>query len=364
MRTLEKLTIKNFRSIREQALHLGKLNVFIGGNGAGKSNLIKIFPFVRRIVHRELGLYTGTSGGADGILYFGRKMSPSLTIEMEFSEVDLLKGYRFELIPTEQDRFIFGEEAYWIHERDQYRTRTNERSLGSGHAESKLPMQSEDIPRHIVGDLLCYQLYHFHDTSSSAPIKQTGDITDNLALNSNGSNLAAFLYYLQQKHGEHLRTIEETVRQVAPFFGGFVLQPTKENTKKIRLQWRHRGSDELWGVDTLSDGTLRFICLCALLLQPKLPSIIILDEPELGLHPAAIVILAELLESASTSVQVLVATQSVTLLNRLTPAEVIVVEREDEATVMRPLSGEDQETWMEGYSLGELWEKNVFGARP
>ena len=364
MRTLEKLTIKNFKSIREQTLKLGRLNVFIGGNGAGKSNLIKIFPFVRRIILGELELHTGTSGGANGILHFGRKRSPSLMIEMEFGEHDLVKGYRFMLVPTEKDRFVFGEEAYWIHERDQYRARPFERHLGSGYVESKMSTQLEDIPRHIVKDLLCYRLYHFHDTSSSADLKQTWNINDNQVFNSNGSNLAAFLYYLQQNQPDHLRGIEEIVRQVAPYFGGFVLQPTRENTQKIRLEWRHRGSDELWAADTLSDGTLRFICLCTLLLQPTLPAIIILDEPELGLHPAAIVILAALLESASVRAQVLVATQSVTLLNQLTPSEVVTVERENEATVLHPLAEIDQQSWVEGYSLGELWEKNILGARP
>lgn len=170
-----------------------------------------------------------------------------MTIEMEFGEADLLKGYRFKLVPTDQDRFVFSEELYWIHERECYGSKPFERSLGSGHVESKMPIQTEDIPRHIVKDLLCYRVYHFHDTSSSSALKQTSDINDNQGFNSNGSNLAAFLYYLQQNQPEHLRTIEETVRQIASYFGGFILQPTRENVQKIRLEWRHRGSDELWG---------------------------------------------------------------------------------------------------------------------
>ena len=215
MRTLEKLTIKNFKSICDQTVELRPLTAFIGANGSGKSNLISVFPFVRRLVEKELQLYTGVSGGANRVLHFGRKRSPSMSMEMEFGEADMVKGYRFVLVPTEEDRFVFGDEAYWVREREQYSQTPPVKSLGAGHKESKIGTSEGDAVKHVVNDLLSYRLYHFHDTSSSAGLKQTSEITDNHALKSNGSNLASFLYLLKQTSPENLRTIEENVRQVA-----------------------------------------------------------------------------------------------------------------------------------------------------
>lgn len=364
MRNLEKLVIKNFKSIREQTLHLGSLNVFIGANGSGKSNLVEIFPFVRRLVEGQLQLRTGVAGGADRLLFFGRKRSQGLSVEIEFAEGEIRNGYRFLLVPTAEDRFVFGQEVYWFQDRKTYKERPFIQDLGAGHAESKLRAAADRISAYVLADLASYRLYHFHDTSSEAKVKQTCDVADNQLLRADASNLAAYLYVLQERNPEHFRNIEDTIRQVAPFLAGFQLRPTRENPDKIRLEWRHRGSDDYLNGSALSDGTLRFICLVTLLLQPELPRLILLDEPELGLHPAAIVVLAGLLRSAATRTQILLATQSVTLLNQFNPEQVMVVDREEEATVFRPLTQMDQSAWLDGYALGELWEMNFLGGRP
>jgi predicted ATPase len=104
--------------------------------------------------------------------------------------------------------------------------------------------------------------------------------------------------------------------------------------------------------------------LATLLLQPELPAVVLLDEPELGLHPAAITLLADLLSSASNRTQVMVATQSVTLVNQFDPEQVWAVDRADSQSVFRHLGGSDMSAWLDDYALGELWEKNVLGARP
>jgi predicted ATPase len=195
-------------------------------------------------------------------------------------------------------------------------------------------------------------------------VKQTGDVDDNRRLNTDASNLAAFLHRLQQKSPGHFQNIEDTIRQIAPFFEGFQLKPSELNPDKIRLEWREKGSETYFNAHALSDGTLRFMCLATLLLQPLMPNVILLDEPELGLHPAAISLLADLLESAAQRTQILVATQSVTLVNQFTPASVWVVEREERASVFKHLESADMSAWLEDYSLGDLWEKNILGGRP
>jgi predicted ATPase len=183
-------------------------------------------------------------------------------------------------------------------------------------------------------------------------------------LRADGSNLAAILYWMKSKYADHYQNIVDGVRLVAPFFDDFILEPSHENGEMIRLEWEERGSDNYFNAAALSDGTLRFMCLATLLLQPSLPSIVLLDEPELGLHPYAITILAELLRGASTKTQVIVSTQSVTLVNQFEPQDVIVVEREGGQSVFKHVEAEQMDKWLDDYGLGDLWEKNVLGGRP
>ncbi len=363
MRTLEKLTVRNFKSIREQVLRLERLNVFIGGNGSGKSNLIEVFRFLREIVDQNLGRYTAKKGGADALLHFGRKASSTMKIRLEFGEGDTSNAYDVTLTGTPADELIVAHEASYYHERRKY-SKPYDNPISSGGKESKLKNDGHISARQVTRDLENYRVYHFHDTSDSAPMRGVSDVDDNRFLRAQAENLPAFLYWLQEKHPDHLANIQETVRQIAPFFDRFRLAPLKLNPSKIRLEWQERGTDAYFNASALSDGTLRFICLATLLLQPTLPSLVLLDEPELGLHPAAITLLAALLDSASTRTQVIIATQSVTLVNQFEPSKVWTVDREVHESVFRHLSEDQMKGWLDDYALGELWEKNVLGARP
>jgi predicted ATPase len=333
MRTLETLTIRNFKSIRDQTLKLGPLNVFIGGNGSGKSNLIEVFRLLRAIVDEKLAEYTAIKGGADTLLYFGRKQSASMMINVTFADLETSDGYIVYLVGTQNDGLAIGTEPAFEGEKRK-------------------------------ADMESFRVYHFHDTSDTAAMKGTSDVDDNRFLRPQAENLAAFLYWLQEMRPEYMANIQDAIRQIAPFFDEFVLAPSRLNPSKIRLEWREKGSDMYFNASSLSDGTLRFICLATLLLQPDLPPLILLDEPELGLHPAAVTLLASLLSSASTRTQILVATQSVTLVNQFEPEQVWAVDREDRQSVFRHLSRADMSGWLDDYALGELWEKNVLGARP
>lgn len=366
MRKLDRIQVENFKSIRSLDLALNALNVFIGANGSGKSNFIGIFKFLNKIINKQLQVYTGESGGADALLHYGRKRSNQLSVKLSFA--DRTNGYDFVLGPTAEDRFIFLEEYVWFHDRSRYEHPYRE-SLGSGHSEAKLPDYAEGrvsrVPQYVIADLKRWKLYHFHDTSDSAKVKQTADISDGILLHPDAGNLAAFLYRLRATHPQHYRTIVDTIRLVAPFFEDFHLEPSPSNQQKIMLEWKEVGSDKYFNASSLSDGTLRFMCLTTLLLQPQLPSVVILDEPELGLHPYAIAILADLLRSAAEQTQVVVATQSVTLVNQFQPSQVLVVERTDDGqSVFRHLQEADMRDWIDEFGLGDLWEKNIIGGRP
>ena len=361
MRTLEKLTIKNFKSIREQTLALGRLNVFIGGNGAGKSNLIEAFRFLREIVNQNLAGYTGMKGGADTLLYFGRKKSPEMSFRLEFGDADLANAYLVRLRGTAEDTLLITEDTELWHVR---MTQPPSMTISASEKESKLKTLDHPFAREALKNLESYRVYHFHDTSDTAAVKRTGNVDDNRVLRPQADNLAAFLYWMQQKQPDHFANIQDTLRQIAPFFQEFRLAPSKLNESRIRLEWKEKGSDAYFNASSFSDGTLRFLCLATVLLQPQLPTLLLLDEPELGLHPAAVTLLADMLSSAATRTQVIVATQSVTLVNQFEPESVWAVDRADQQSVFRHLSEQDMTAWLDDYGLGELWEKNILGARP
>ncbi|MGI9056534.1 MAG: AAA family ATPase [Pyrinomonadaceae bacterium] len=210
-----------------------------------------------------------------------------------------------------------------------------------------------------------FRVYHFLDTGRNSPLKSINNLDDNDFLREDGKNLAAFLYYLQEKHPKGLKNIQNQIRSVSPFFDFFYLSPRKLDERQIRLRWFEKGSDDYFDAFNLSDGTLRFMALATLLLQPDLPKTIIIDEPELGLHPFAINKLAAMMkQAADKGSQVIVSTQSVGLIDNFEPEDIITVDREDDQSVFRRLDSDELKDWLEDYTLGELWNKNVIGARP
>ena len=362
MNTLDHIEIRNFKSIHSLNIDLKSLNIFIGANGAGKSNFVGVFKFLNHVIKGNLQNYTAASGGANSILYFGRKTSEEMSFKLSFGNG--VNGYECNLSLTPEDNFYFSNENTWYH--DKRYPRPYDENMGSGHLESKIPDSNNRVPLHVLDHLGSWRLYHFHDTSESDKVKQTCNIADNNILQPDSRNLAAFLYLLKKKHPDHFENIQDAVRLVAPFFDRFNLHPSQLNEDKIRLEWKEKGSDDYFNASALSDGTLRFMCLATLLLQPEsiLPSVILLDEPELGLHPYAIAILAGLLKSSSQNAQVIVATQSVTLVNQFEPEDIVVVDRKNNQSVFCNLAKPDINGWMEDYGLGDLWEKNGFGGRP
>jgi len=343
MHRLDRIQIAGFKSIRDQTLDLRALNVLIGANGAGKSNFIQVFRLLHEITAGNLQLFVARSGGVDRLLHFGSKATEEILLHIDFGASD----YLCKLVPTEDSSLVFKEERF---SGPQGQARE-----ASGHRETRILR---------IGEAISWTTYHFHDTSSSARVKQISDLADNVTLRTDAGNLPAFLYRLRETDQGTFRNIEETIRLVAPFFGAFDLRPDRLNPNKIRLEWREKGADNYFDANALSDGTLRFVCLATLLLQPAPPPTILIDEPELGLHPYAIAVLADLLRAAAERTQVIVSTQSVTLVNQLSPEDVIVVDREGGESIFRRPSSADLESWLDGYSLGELWEKNVLGGRP
>lgn len=353
---LESVVVEGFTSIRSAALTLQDLNVLVGANGAGKSNFIRALSLLGRIVDGELGLFAGLSGGANALLSIDPTAPRRIRLEVESA----VGRYMAELVPAAGDALIFADEAVLV------RATGVLTSLGRGHRETALTSADPIwVPgaEPIVEALRGCRVFHFHDTSRNAPVKQQGYIADNRSLHPDGGNLAAVMLRLRDSDRPRYQRVVRTIKQVAPFFRDFVLE-SELSPDRVRLRWQQEGSDTVLPADALSDGTLRFICLTALLGQPELPGLIMLDEPELGLHPFAIVQLAGMLRAASQDNQVLLATQSVTLMNQFELDDLIVVERQDGASVFDRPDPDRLGEWLADYSLGELWEKNLLGGRP
>lgn len=367
MSKLGRLRIEGFRSIRATSLEMRDLNVLIGANGAGKSNLISFFKLMNELMAGRLQQHIGETGRATANLHFGPKVTPQMEAELEFEVENGTDTYQMRLFHATGDSLVFAEENLRFHQRSYQSPRVV--PLGAGHQESKIgDKAAEGEPtakalRHLLNHC---RVYHFHDTSPTARVRNYCYVGDNRWLMPDAANLAAILYKLKSQKETVYRRIVATIRQVAPYFDDFDLEPTGPNGRDIILNWRHRKSDLVFGPHQLSDGTLRAICLISLLLQPEddLPYLIVVDEPELGLHPFALNVVASLFQAVSHHTQVLVSTQSSTFLDSFDADDIVVVERDGEASRFERPNAEKLNDWLEDYSLGEVWEKNIIGGGP
>jgi len=358
---LDKLTIKGFKSIKSlEEFELTNLNILIGGNGAGKSNFVDFFRMISAMMKQD-GLKEFIAGNCDSYLYGGTKQTKNLSIELIFGQ----NGYDFELAPTEDGFFLINNEQR------HFFPRGTTRNLGSGNFNPQLIIDKNSSGFNgphgaswYAYEAICsWKIYHFHDTTKEAGIRRYHDIGHNEVLFGDGANIARFLFRLMFNDNAIYQEIVDAVRLVSPFFDDFALKP--DNQEKIRLNWRQKGMhDYPMRPNQLSDGSIRFICLATALLQPEPPATIIIDEPELGLHPSAISILAELIRNTAKRTQLIIATQSPALIDNFAVENVIVVNRKEDATTFERLKEKDFTSWLENYSVGELWSKNVISGGP
>ena len=390
---LEKISISGFKSIKSlNDFELKPINILIGANGAGKSNFIDFFRMLRAMLefkiaelnnNPSLSAYIEDKGGMTNLLFNGPK-TKTIATELIFNKGK--NGYRFKLDITSSAGFLINDEAcyyegaqpgkeWWI--------------LGGGYTRPQLLQEQhsktyETRYNYIYDTIKSWQIYHFHDTSRLSGVRMPCDITDNKYFHFDASNIAAFLYSLKegdygayvapslnkpserklipsQKAKDSYEQIVEAIKIIAPYFEDFILIPPKEDEKNnlIKLQWKQKGSDIDMQSYHLSDGTLRFICLATALLQPNPPQLLLIDEPELGLHPEALSLLSELIHLCSEHTQIIASTQSPAFADLFTPEEIVTVRRKDGGTVFERLNADTLNAWLNNFSIGQLWRKNV-----
>ena len=370
---LESVSVRGFRSLADVELSdLGDVTVLIGANGSGKSNVIRFFEMLSWMLRSQnLEQFIALQGGADDQLFMGNKVTPRMEADIRLATPDGVNEYSFALSYGAPDRFVFTEERLRF-SRDDTGGQAPWQSVGSGHTEAKIHSAAQGglpdvnpttarVIRRLLQDCGTFQ---FHDTSARSSMKQRWDVSDNRSLRSDGGNLAAVLIRLQDDYPDRFEWVQENVRRALPSFDHFVLE---EEHGRIFLRWCGTTSDKTFGAHLTSDGSLRFFALVTLLNLPSemLPSVALIDEPELRLHPAAVTLVGSMIDSLATQCQVIVATQSPQLVNCFGLDEIVVMELEDSRTVACRKSRNEYEQWLdEDYATGELWQMNLLGGRP
>lgn len=346
---MDYIEIKGYKSIKEQKVDFKDINILIGSNGSGKSNFISFFEFLNRLYNRNLQEYISLRGGEDKILFEGKDVTDRIYFNVEFNGG--VNGYSATLKAGEE-KLVFTDERL-IYNRD------GGRDISAYSTEARIKTTDNFRAKYVIQYLNGFRKYHFHDTGAKSPFTLMSHIENDIYfLYEKGENLAAFLYNIQKENPKVYLRIISTIQSVAPYFSDFFFQPNKENY--IRLQWKDKFSNVIYGVNDLSDGTIRFIALATLFMQPELPQTIIIDEPELGLHPAAISKLAGLIKSvASKQCQVILATQSTDLISHFEPEDIITVDRINGESVFRRLDSESLSVWLDEYTVDDLWKRNI-----
>ena len=371
---IESLRIRGFRSLADVDLsNLRNANVLIGPNGSGKSNFIRFFEMLSWMLRsRRLAEFIGLQGGADDQLYRGNRVTPRMEAELALRTEAGRNDYRFALAHAHPDRFVFTDEAFRFSSAG-FPADAPWQHAPSGQAEAAIvdvaqgpPSQGVNVTtaRVIVHLLRNCSVYQFHDTSDTSNFKKQWDVEDNNYLRTHGGNLAPVLHRLEQEDVRRFESICRQVRRVLPVFDRFQVD---ESYGKVSLRWKAVGTDKTFGAHLTSDGSLRFFALVTLLNLPPemLPNVLLLDEPELGLHPAAVALIGGMIKSLAVDRQIIAATQSPLLVDAFDLDEILVLDLEDGRTTFTRPDAAGYGRWLEeGFMPGEMWQKNLIGGRP
>lgn len=354
---MDRIIIKGYKSFKEISFTLGKINLLIGSNGAGKSNFLSLFELLGRTFNQGLEQYVAIKGGVDKFLHQGRKVTSIIETQI----IQERNSYKLSLIEADGKLLVQNEQLGY-----RYADSWDFETIATFVPETKIKtysgMKRGDYVREYLGQI---RKFHFHDTGNRSPFASECHVrNDAQTLYEHGENLAPILFRIQQENPLVYRRIVQVIQSVAPYFLDFYFNPSPAET--LRLLWQDKYSTMIYGPNDFSDGTIRFIALVVLFMQPWLPKLIIIDEPELGLHPVAIQKLSGLIKiAAQRGTQIIIATQSAELISNFDPEDVVTVNQKDGMTHMERLDSQELSHWLDEYTLGELWKQNILkGGQP
>lgn len=350
---MDSISVKGYKSFKDITVPLNTINILIGANGAGKSNFLSLFELVGNAYEGFLARTVAQSGGVDKLLHLGRKVTDRISIEVKEDK----NSYVLNLMESDGRLIVENEKLGYSSNSDNnytYQIISNfkpEIALKDYHGAGR-----GDYIKKYMSQI---KKFHFHDTGRTSPFTgESNIVNDSYLLYSKGENLAAFLYGIMTKYPIVYKRIVNVIQSVAPFFHDFYLIPNESGG--VRLQWKDKFSEMIYGPNELSDGTIRFIALTILFMQPHLPKVIVIDEPELGLHPVAIEKLAGLIKiAANRGTQVIAATQNAELISNFRPEDILTVDQQDGQSHIHRLNADELSLWLNDYTLGDLWKQRI-----
>ncbi len=356
MNRLKQITIRGFKSLNQvNQLKLDDVTILIGPNGSGKSNFIDFFKMLNWMTSGKGNLQTfvSKSGGAHSLLFDGPKTTKCIEAQLQFASDQGINEYHMKLKQGPSDSLVFEEEKY-RYSSARFEGKAEWTNLGFNHRELQLLGRTDPTARYVLGALRKFVVYQFHNTSDTARMRNRWNLEDDSFLKRDGANIAPFLYRLKRQRKSHFERISDCIRRCLPFFDEFFLDPDGDS---IGLRWREKESGYILGPHQASDGMLRTICLATLFLQPEewLPSVMIIDEPEMGLHPFAINTIIDLIKEVSANTQVIIATQSPSFVDRFDADQLVTVQRKNRETIFDRLDMNHLQHWMHTYNSVNAW---------
>lgn len=377
-----RLRTQGYRRLRDLDLPLGSFNVLIGANGVGKSSVLEVMSLLAASASGKLQETVSSSGGIGSLVTHDRREGMSMFLEMPMPDHKPMKyelclsigglGYGIqterliqERNPAPADPFKYidssGSEIRYFDLDSKKLVRPNWDHKPFETSLSQVPKMFRE-PEHFRQMLSSSTLYHALDVAPRAPVRLPQPMRPATLPGRDGEDLVSSLYFLRETDRDRFEAVEDALRVAFPSFERMDFPPVAAGS--MTLAWKDAKYTQPMYAHQLSEGTLRFLWLATLLLSPALPTVTLIDEPEVSLHPEMLRLLAELMRQASARTQLIVATHSDRFVRFLTPDELIVCDLDESGSTVTTRASEfDLDRWLADYSLDQLWSMGRLGGR-